>query len=72
MASTLDNLKTAHSQIAANLVEITLKPKPTYSIDGENVSWESLVQMYTNQLLVLEQAIQRATGPFQIATRMQS
>ena len=57
MATYAENLTTARDQIAANLVSMTASPKPTYSIDGESYSWGELFQLYTNQLSVLNAAI---------------
>ena len=34
-----DTIRTIKSQALANIAEITASPKPTYSIDGQSVSW---------------------------------
>lgn len=39
MPTDLEQLKTAHSQVLARIVEITAAPKPTYMIDGEMWKW---------------------------------
>lgn len=69
MASYQANLITAKEQVAARLVELTASPKPSYSVDGQSVSWESYFATLTNQLQALEQAIQRADGPFEVRTQ---
>lgn len=69
MATYLENLTTARAQVAEILVEITADPKPTYSVDGQNVSWESYFSMLTDKLEVLDRAIQRASGPQQTSHR---
>ncbi len=65
----VDDLTTAYNQVCANLKTITVTPKPTYSIDGVNVSWKELYDSYIQQMLTLEQAIQRAGGPYQKTSR---
>ncbi len=65
MPSYLENLHTARDQIAANLATITAEPKPNYSIDGQSVSWQSLVESYTQQLARLDDLI-AAAEPFEI------
>lgn len=64
----LENLQTAREQIAANLATITAEPKPNYSIDGQSVSWQSLVESYTQQLARLDALIASAE-PFEIPSQ---
>ncbi len=66
MASYADNLTTAKNNIAAQLAAMTLNPKPSYSIDGESVSWGEHFTNLTNQLLVIEQRLQMADGGFEV------
>jgi hypothetical protein len=68
MPSYLENLHTAREQIAANLATITAEPKPNYSIDGQSVSWQSLVESYTQQLARLDALIASAE-PFEIPSQ---
>ena len=68
MPSYLENLQTAREQIAANLATITAEPKPNYSIDGQSVSWQSLVESYTQQLARLDALIASAE-PFEIPSQ---
>lgn len=65
MATYAQNLETVRNQIAARLVEVTAENKPTYSVDGKSVSWESYVAMLSNQLEKIEAALARASGPFE-------
>jgi hypothetical protein len=69
MATALDNLTAAYNNVAANLAAITASPKPTYSLDGETYDWNQYFQLLTQQMLTLEEAIQRAAGPFEIRTQ---
>jgi hypothetical protein len=68
MPTYLDNLTAARDQVAANLAEITVQPKPTYSIDGQSVSWQSLYDSYVTQLEKLNAAL-AAAEPFEIQSQ---
>jgi hypothetical protein len=37
-------IETIKSQTLAQLVAIRIDPKPTYSVDGQSVSWESYAE----------------------------
>jgi hypothetical protein len=50
-------------------VEITADPKPTYSLEGQSVSWESYLSMLLDKLETLNKAIQQAGSPFQVTHR---
>ncbi len=62
-------LVTVHNQVAALLVEITADPKPSYSVDGESYSWNEYFGMLTDRLELLERAIQRLDGPWEVVSR---
>jgi len=68
--SAVDDLGTAITQVAAQIKDITLNPKPTYSVNGQSVSWESYLSMLTEQLIKLQTAQQSLAGPFQRISRM--
>jgi hypothetical protein len=61
----IDDLTTAKANIAAILAQITADPKPSYSIDGQSVSWESYFSMLSDKLEKLNQLIQVEGGPFE-------
>lgn len=63
--SVLSDLTTAREQLAARLVEITASPKPSYTIDGQHVSWHSYQQQLTGQIERLNRLIQQESGPFE-------
>jgi hypothetical protein len=44
MATDLEQLETIRSQALATIAEITANPKPSYTIDGQTVSWNSHLQ----------------------------
>lgn len=66
--SNLSQLQTAKQQILANLVSITANPKPTYSLDGQSVSWESYHSMLVTQLAAINDLIVIESGPFVFQT----
>ena len=39
MPSDLEHLQTIKAQTLALIADLTAHPKPTYSVDGQNVSW---------------------------------
>lgn len=39
-----DTIATIKSQVLANIAEITLHPKPSYTVDGQSVSWTEYLQ----------------------------
>ena len=41
MPSDLEQLRTIMSQTLAVIANVTANPKPTYSIDGQTVSWSA-------------------------------
>lgn len=61
-----DDLITARDNIAAQIASITANPKPSYSIDGQSVSWGEHFNNLMSQLKELESAVQRAGGPFEV------
>jgi hypothetical protein len=65
----IDDLNTAKANVAAILAQITADPKPTYSIDGQSVSWESYFSMLSDKLEKLNQLIQVEGGPFERQTQ---
>jgi hypothetical protein len=71
MAAT-DDIATAIDGVAAIIKDMTLNPKPDYSVNGQSISWGSYLDMLTRQLTALQQAQQSLAGPFQRITRMRS
>lgn len=53
----VDDLKTARDNVAARLKEITAAPKPSYDIDGQQVSWGDYLAQLTAGLDMLEKKI---------------
>lgn len=50
MATYLENLATARDNFAAKLAEISASPKPSYSIDGQSVSWTEYYKFLSDQV----------------------
>ena len=63
-----ENIQTALDNIAARIAEMTVAPKPNYSIDGRSYSWGSLFDSLIAQQEKLEEALQRVDGPFEVTT----
>ncbi|MES2342315.1 MAG: hypothetical protein V4597_11600 [Pseudomonadota bacterium] len=63
------NLDVAIDNVVARILEVTSSPKPNYTLDGEQYEWSDYLDMLNRQLLVLEQARQRADGPFEVRSR---
>lgn len=63
MASNLENLTTAHTNLVTALVTATANPKPSYSIDGQSVDHTSYISSLIQQIRDLDEAIAREAGP---------
>ena len=44
MSSDLEQLQTIRSQALASISEITANPKPSYTVDGQSVSWNAYLR----------------------------
>lgn len=69
MATRAENLQTALNQIALRIAEVTAEKKPSYSVDGESVSWETYLATLIDKQEALEKALARASGPFEVRSR---
>lgn len=56
----IDDLKTARDQIADQIKDLTLNPKPTYTIDGQTVKWTEHFSALVDRLEKLDKAINSA------------
>jgi hypothetical protein len=66
----LNNLIQARSNIAAQMAAMTAAPKPTYNIDGENVSWTDHWNSLVQRSKEINELIQIAGGQFELQTTM--
>ncbi len=62
------NLQQTITNITQALANLSISPKPSYSVDGVSYSWESLFSMLTDKLKVLRQEVQAEDGAFEIIT----
>lgn len=63
----VDTLKTIKTQTLALLADLTESPKPSYNIDGQQVSWMAYQKLLFDQLESLNKQI-AAEEPFEIHT----
>lgn len=69
MATRAQNLQTALNQMAERLVEVTASPQMTYSVDGKSYDKNGYINLLINDMKPLEDALARASGPYEISTR---
>ena len=62
------SLQSALENVILQLTLITANPKPSYSIDGQSVSWESYYAMLLRSIDELRKQIQIQSGPFELRT----
>lgn len=53
----IDDLTTARDNFAAKLAEVSAAPKPSYNIDGQQVSWTEYYKFLSEQVERLNQQI---------------
>lgn len=68
MCQTTTALAAIRSNILARIEEITLQPKPNYSIDGQQVSWQSYLDSLWSSLDRVNAQI-NAAEPFEEISR---
>lgn len=68
MATTLENLIAARDNFAAQLVELSANPKPSYNIDGQSVRWTEHYKFISSQIDKLNDQI-NDEQPFEIVSR---
>ena len=65
MASDADNIATIRSNLYAYLATESANPKPSYTIDGQQVDWNQMRQAILAQIDSLNQQLAAATGPWE-------
>lgn len=63
----IDDLTTARDNFAAKLAEVSAAPKPTYSIDGQSVSWTEYYKFLSEQVERLNVQINNGE-PFEVVS----
>lgn len=66
MADEATNLQQALDNVAAKLAEITANPKPSYSIDGQSVSWGTYYKDLVALRNDLKAALVNAQDPYEM------
>lgn len=69
MPTTAENLATAYANYATILAEISENPKPTYSIDGQSVSWTEYQRFLLEQMAAIRME-QTGTDHFEYVTEL--
>ncbi len=69
MAIWLDNLVTARDNLSAQLADITLHPKPNYSVDGETYSWMEYQRFLAEQIAATTDMIAKGEAGFEIVSQ---
>jgi hypothetical protein len=64
-----DTLIQAQQNIANLIVQVTVNPQPSYTVDGESYSWTEYLAMLISQQKALAEAIQVVGGPFEFRSR---
>lgn len=68
-AANLASLQQTKAQVLADLAAITANPKPSYSINGQNVQWTEYFDRLTGRVAELNRLIQVEGGPFELQTQ---
>ena len=64
-------LVTAYNQVSERFIEITKNPKPSYNIDGQEVSWGEYLNQLTKSMESLKKQIDDFRDkPFELAQTM--
>lgn len=63
------DLATIRENILARIAEVTSKPKPNYTIDGQTVSWQSYLDSLMKSLDAIDARIQANQEPFEFVSR---
>lgn len=65
----LADLQTALDNLDARIAEVTSRPRPNYSVEGQSYAYADYLRMLLDSRKTLEQNIQRAMGPYVVMTR---
>lgn len=69
MATDAENIATIRSNLLAALATESANPKPSYSVDGQSVSWTEWRAGILKQIADLD-ALGAATTPFEYTTQI--
>ena len=63
-------LRTIHAQILERIAEITASPKPTYSVDGQEIKWTEYLKSLRETAAWIEKQL-NSQEPFEIISNCQ-
>jgi hypothetical protein len=66
MATEAENLQTAIEGLTAKLATVYANPKPSYSINGQSVSWDAYRASLLSELEKLKALLVQAQGPIEV------
>ena len=66
----LTNLQATLQQVILLMALITMFPKPSYSVDGQSVSWDTYYNTLLGSIKELRAQIQIEQGPFEYQTQI--
>lgn len=70
MPTDAQNLATIKSNLISALVTESANPKPSYSIDGQQVDWNGYRAAILKQITDIEALIDTESGPWEVADVM--
>lgn len=69
MPTTTEQIITIKSQTLANIAAITAAPKPSYSIDGQSVSWGEYLKQLQETVKWCDEQLAAEAGPFEFQSQ---
>lgn len=66
MATNAEQLATIKTQSLATIATITASPKPSYTIDGQTVSWTAYLKELRETVAWVDAQLVQAGGPYEI------
>lgn len=66
MATAAEQLATIKTQTLATIVTITATPKPSYTIDGQAISWGTYLKQLQDTVKWVDTQLVQAGGPYEV------
>ena len=67
MATDAENLATIRSNLISVMVTESAAPKPSYSIDGQSVSWTEYRTSLLSQIKQIDELTASTSGPWEVS-----
>ena len=61
--------ETIKEQALENLEQITVNPKPSYTIDGQQISWGAYLSQLQKTIEFCDMKIAEDSGPYEVHSR---